>query len=49
MKGKMAAFGDFRNVLAGEMARTLPELREDIGTVLDDTGGDKETILKQEE
>jgi mediator of RNA polymerase II transcription subunit 10 len=49
MKGKMAAFGDFRNVLAGEMARTLPELREDIGTVLDDTGGGKETILKQEE
>ncbi|PSS18611.1 hypothetical protein M430DRAFT_121260 [Amorphotheca resinae ATCC 22711] len=49
MKGKMTAFADFRDVLAGEMGKALPELREDIGRVLDETGGRKEVVLKEDE
>jgi len=49
MKGKITAFADFRDVLAGEMGKALPELREDIGRVLDETGGRKEVVLKEDE
>ena len=33
MKGKMEAFGSFRDVLATEMARAMPELRDDVAAV----------------
>jgi hypothetical protein len=39
MKGKTDAFGSFRDVLAGEMARGLPELKEDVKMVVESTGG----------
>ncbi|KAK7740519.1 RNA polymerase II mediator complex subunit [Cytospora paraplurivora] len=40
MRGKMRAFAGFRDVLAGEMAEALPELREDVGRVVRGTGGE---------
>lgn len=49
MKGKMTSFGDFRDVLATEMARALPELRDDVGMVVESTGGDKEKIIRDAE
>ncbi|KAG5984758.1 hypothetical protein E4U55_003270 [Claviceps digitariae] len=39
MRGKCLAFGQFRDVLAGEMAAAMPELRRDVDRVLEDTGG----------
>lgn len=39
MRGKMHAFRDFRDILAGEMEAALPELRDDIRRVVDATGG----------
>ncbi|KAI0128728.1 mediator complex, subunit Med10 [Xylariales sp. AK1849] len=39
MKGKQDAFRTFRDVLAGEMEKALPELRGDAKGVLDATGG----------
>ena len=48
MKGKMAAYADFRDVLAGEMGRALPEIREDVERVVEATGGSRE-VLKEEE
>ncbi|KAH7632019.1 hypothetical protein SMAC4_05291 [Sordaria macrospora] len=39
MRGKMHAFRDFRDVLAGEMEAALPELREDVRRVVEATGG----------
>ncbi|KUI65192.1 Mediator of RNA polymerase II transcription subunit 10 [Cytospora mali] len=39
MRGKMRAFGDFRDVLAREMGEALPELRGDVGRVVQGTGG----------
>lgn len=39
MRGKMHAFGEFRNVLAREMATALPELRPDVERVVRETGG----------
>jgi mediator of RNA polymerase II transcription subunit 10 len=49
MKGKMAAYADFRDVLAGEMGRALPEISEDVGRVLEATGGSRDVVLKEEE
>jgi mediator of RNA polymerase II transcription subunit 10 len=43
MKGKMDAFSSFRDVLAEEMENSMPELREDIGKVVESTGGKKKT------
>lgn len=40
VRGKMRAFGAFRDVLAGEMGEALPELREDVGRVVRGTGGE---------
>lgn len=40
MKGKIEAFSSFRDVLAGEMRKALPELEADIALVLDKTGGE---------
>ncbi|TAQ87767.1 hypothetical protein B7494_g3911 [Chlorociboria aeruginascens] len=48
LKGKMAAFSGFRDVLAEEMARTMPEIREDIGRVLEETGGDRKALGEEE-
>ncbi|ORY69753.1 mediator complex, subunit Med10 [Pseudomassariella vexata] len=39
MKGKQDAFASFRDVLAGEMDKAMPELREDTARVLAATGG----------
>jgi mediator of RNA polymerase II transcription subunit 10 len=49
MKGKMAAYADFRDVLAGEMGRALPEISEDVGRVVEATGGSRDVVLKEEE
>lgn len=40
MRGKMRAFGEFRDVLAREMGSALPELRGDVERVVRETGGD---------
>ena len=48
MKGKMEAYGSFRDVLAGEMVKVCPELREDVGRVLDETGGRSGVVLDPE-
>ncbi|KAI9740659.1 MAG: RNA polymerase II mediator complex subunit [Claussenomyces sp. TS43310] len=39
MRGKQAAFAAFRNTLAAEMTRGLPELDEDVRRVVEATGG----------
>ncbi|KAJ1303638.1 hypothetical protein OPQ81_008066 [Rhizoctonia solani] len=39
MKGKMQAFGSFRDILAREIASANPELREDVARVVVGTGG----------
>jgi mediator of RNA polymerase II transcription subunit 10 len=49
MKGKMEAFSSFRDVLAGEMSRAMPELRDDVGRVVEETGGNKDVVVKEEE
>ncbi|KAH8176370.1 transcription factor subunit med10 of mediator complex domain-containing protein [Sarocladium implicatum] len=41
LAGKERAFANFRDTLAGEMERAMPELREDIGRVLEATGGSR--------
>ncbi|RCI15083.1 hypothetical protein L249_6656 [Ophiocordyceps polyrhachis-furcata BCC 54312] len=38
MRGKLHAFGSFQDVLAVEMLAAMPELREDVATVLRATG-----------
>lgn len=47
MKGKIEAFSDFRDTLAGEMCKALPELEADIASVLERTGGDINKLKKQ--
>lgn len=42
MNGKMQAFEDFRDVLAGEMEKVFPELEEDIKMVVEATTDDGE-------
>ncbi|CAM1505286.1 Fc.00g109230.m01.CDS01 [Cosmosporella sp. VM-42] len=39
MRGKMNAFGTFRDVLAEQMSAAMPELREDVAKVVEATGG----------
>jgi mediator of RNA polymerase II transcription subunit 10 len=39
MKGKMDAFAGFRDLLAGEIERGLPELKDDVRKVVEATGG----------
>ena len=39
MRGKTRAFASFRDVLAEQMAAAMPELREDVETVVGATGG----------
>jgi len=49
MKGKLEAFGSFRDVLAGEMGVALPELRKDVVDVVVKTGGRADVVGKEEE
>lgn len=39
MKGKTEAFADFRDCLAAEMRRAMPELGEDVDRAVVGTGG----------
>jgi hypothetical protein len=39
MRGKTRAFADFRDILAADMAAAMPELRRDVRTVCEATGG----------
>ncbi|KXJ94775.1 transcription factor subunit Med10 of mediator complex-domain-containing protein [Microdochium bolleyi] len=39
LRGKQVAFGRFRDILAGEMDSAMPELHDDVATVLEATGG----------
>lgn len=39
MKGKMAAYADFRDVLAEEMGSAMPEIGDDVRRVVRETGG----------
>lgn len=39
MRGKESAFRSFRDILAQEMERALPELRDDVRSVVEATGG----------
>jgi len=45
MRGKMEAFGDFRDTLAREMGTALPELRADVVRVVDATGGRGDVVV----
>ncbi|KAL2074412.1 hypothetical protein VTL71DRAFT_8190 [Oculimacula yallundae] len=47
MKGKMDAFASFRDVLAGEMGRALPEVRDDVVRVVKATGGDESVVGRE--
>jgi len=49
MKGKVHAFRSFRDVLAGEMGRAMPELEEDIGRVIRAMDENGEAVVKKEE
>lgn len=40
MRGKMGAFGSFRDVLARELATANPELKDDVANVVVATGGE---------
>ena len=48
MKGKMEAFSSFRDILATEMGKAMPELREDVGKVLEATGGKRDVVLEED-
>ncbi|KAI5465494.1 transcription factor subunit Med10 of mediator complex-domain-containing protein [Mariannaea sp. PMI_226] len=39
MRGKLHAFGTFRDVLAEQMTSAMPELRDDVAHVVEATGG----------
>ncbi|RDA84460.1 hypothetical protein CP532_0069 [Ophiocordyceps camponoti-leonardi (nom. inval.)] len=49
MRGKVHAFASFRDVLAGEMLAAMPELREDVATVLEATGGSSAKVAADAE
>jgi mediator of RNA polymerase II transcription subunit 10 len=49
MKGKLEAFGSFRDVLAEAMVAGLPELKKDVLDVVVKTGGREEVVEKKEE
>jgi mediator of RNA polymerase II transcription subunit 10 len=48
MKGKLEAFGSFRDVLAEAMVAGLPELRKDVIDVVIKTRGREEVVEKEE-
>jgi len=39
LKGRTEAFGNFRDILAREMASAIPEIRNDVMQVVEITGG----------
>ncbi|KAK0938018.1 RNA polymerase II mediator complex subunit [Friedmanniomyces endolithicus] len=39
LKGRTEAFGNFRDILAREMASAIPEIRDDVNQVIEVTGG----------
>ena len=49
MKGKLEAFGSFRDVLAEAMVAGLPELKKDVLDIVVKTGGREEVVEKKEE
>lgn len=48
MRGKMRAFGEFRDVLAREMVSAMPEVRGDVERVVGETGGKVEVGVNGE-
>lgn len=44
MRGKTHAFADFRDVLAKNICKANPELREDVVRVVEATGGSKAAL-----
>lgn len=48
MKGKLEAFGSFRDVLAEAMVAGLPELKKDVVDVVIKTGGGEEVVGKED-
>jgi mediator of RNA polymerase II transcription subunit 10 len=48
MKGKLEAFGSFRDVLADAMVAGLPELRKEVVDVIVKTGGQEDVVGKEE-
>ncbi len=48
MRGKLEAFGSFRDVLAEVMVAGLPELKKDIVDVAVKTGGREEVVEKED-
>lgn len=44
MKGKEEAFAGFRDVLAQEMVKGMPEVKSDVERVLQETGGRGSTV-----
>jgi mediator of RNA polymerase II transcription subunit 10 len=49
MRGKLEAFGSFRDVLAEVMVAGLPELKKDIVDVAVKTGGREEVVEKEDQ
>lgn len=49
MKGKTEAFRSFRDTLAQEMSRAMPELRGDVERVVEEMGGSKEELREGKE
>jgi len=47
-RGKLHAFGSFRDVLAHEMEAALPEVRDDVRRVVEATGGGGEKVKEEE-
>lgn len=47
MKGKMEAFGSFRDVLADAMGVGMPEIREDVVRAVRATGGDGSKVGRE--
>lgn len=47
MRGKMSAFGDFRDVLAEQMGMAMPELRADVERVVKATTVPEGTAVKE--
>ena len=48
MKGRKEGFRGFRDILASEMSRVFPELRPEIGRVVESTSGDKSVVSVSE-
>ncbi|TKA30227.1 Mediator of RNA polymerase II transcription subunit 10 [Friedmanniomyces endolithicus] len=39
LRGRTEAFGNFRHILAREMASAIPEIKDDVNQVIEVTGG----------